>query len=58
MEAINSKTEINGMRIYKVESQMKIVMTLHATDDEDVKLSQGRRESALTFVVTCSSESK
>lgn len=49
MEAINNKTEINDMRIYKVESQMKIVMTFHATDDENVKLSQGRRGSALTF---------
>ena len=49
MEAINNKTEINDMRIYKVESQMKIVMTLHATDDENVKLSRGRRGSALTF---------
>ena len=49
MEAINNKTEINDMRIYKVESQMKIVMTLRATDDEDAKLSQGTRGSALTF---------
>ena len=46
MEAINNKTEINDMRIYKVESQMKIVMTFHATDDKNVKLSQDRRGSA------------
>lgn len=45
MEAINNKTEINDMRIYKVESQMKIVMTLNATDDEDAKLSQESMKS-------------
>ena len=58
MEAINNKTEINRMRIYKVESQIKIVMTLHTTDDENVKMFQGRRGSALTFFATSSSESK
>ena len=51
MEAINNKTEINEMRIYKVEmSQMKIMTTLHATDDEDMKLSQGRHASVLHFL--------
>ena len=46
MEAINNKTEINGMRISKVESQMKIMTTLHATDDKDVGLTQGRHVSS------------
>ena len=46
------------MRISKVESQMKILTTLHATDEEDVKLSQGRHVSVLIFSVTLSSENK
>ena len=50
MEAINKKTEINGMRISKVESQMKIMTTLHATDDKDVGLTQGRHVSVLHFL--------
>ena len=58
MKAINNKTEINRMRIYKVESQIKIVMTLHTTDDENVKMFQGRGGSALPFFATLSSESK
>lgn len=59
MEAINNKTEINEMRIYKVElSQMKIMTTLHATGDEDVKLSQGRHASGFRFSVPLSSEYK
>ncbi|KAM7425803.1 Hemicentin-1 [Porites harrisoni] len=44
MEAINNKTEINGMRISKVESQMKIMTTLHATDDKDVGLTQDSKK--------------
>ena len=50
MEAINDKTEINGMRISKVESQMKIMKTFHATVDKDVKLTQGRHASVLHFL--------
>ena len=50
MEAINNKTEINGMRISKVESQMKIMTPLHATDDKDVGLTQGRHVSVLHFL--------
>ena len=50
MEAINNKTEINGMRISKVESQMKIMTTFHKTDDKDVKLTQGRHASVLHFL--------
>ena len=57
MEAINNKTEINGMRISKVESQMKIMTTFHATDDKDVKLTQGRHAS-VTFSAPLSSEYK
>ena len=48
MEAINNKTEMNEMRISKVESNIKI-MTFQPTDEEEEMESlQGKHATVIT----------